>query len=192
MINISNKLKVKKASMYSFIHENKLTGLKRALFWDFTIKFEPEFILINHEKRDLESSLSCGWMRIPVMDYKEIKYFQFDKDNPSGIESTFYLHEHNFFDELSGSISFDNSTFFNLNISFKHHNKYAFDEEIIIDKHFSTQLEYTGLIVIPENINIEKNDIEAVKKVAAEYVNLEDYYEPNNEKGFRYDFKPKQ
>lgn len=191
MIDISDKLKVRKASMYATIHENELTGLKRTLFWDITVNFEPETIMIHDQEKELETSLSCGWIRIPVMDYRQIKNFQFNQDNPSGIETTFYLHEHDCVDQLSGSLSYDGSAMFTLHIHVKHHIRYAFEEELIIDKHFSTQVEYTGLMIVPGNININEDDVEAVKKAASEYVHLEDYDEPVSVKGFRYDFKPK-
>jgi|GEM_PF-5531340 len=40
MVDISDLLVVKEASIFSFIHENIHTGLERNMFWYFTIEFE--------------------------------------------------------------------------------------------------------------------------------------------------------
>src|SRR5262245_37184839 len=85
--------------MYAHVHENRLTGLKRNLFWAVSIDFAP----IRYADSDFRCRMSCEWIPWDARDWRQLDGQKLDveyeangtvKNGPPSVEASFYMTEH--------------------------------------------------------------------------------------------------
>jgi hypothetical protein len=104
----TQKLQARGGYIYCLVFENEAVGIKRNLFWSFSLEFEP----IGNES---EMIMTCEWVPRQFRHWKELDglIFQADYDE-NGIEGSFYVCGHDAMKHVSVSVQYTQNNFFEL------------------------------------------------------------------------------
>lgn len=179
--------------LYAHIHENELTGLARNLFWCLSIKFAP----VEYEDSSLECSMACEWIPWEARDWRSldqqslrVKYDAdgFPEEEDTIIEASFYTYYHQPAREVFLELAYAHSTVFHVTM------KMVVDfRKTQLQISAETDVPYTGLFVVKDNLTPKPTSVAKVLKVAEEFVDVQCYDEPIAvDGGWKWVFSPKK
>ncbi len=174
--------------IYCHIFENQLTGVARDAYWSVTIDFAP----LVYGKDTFRCNAMVEWLQLGKGDFRNIRQHRINLPDASHAEASFYMTEH------------DNASSTSMLLSYIDNDRFRVELEMIVDFHgyfggdanpamrvaASTELQFTGLIVVPGNLDPKPTDEAAVISTASQFLDLSGYDPPLNQ-GFRYLFRPK-
>lgn len=155
------------------ITENPMTGLKRGLFWRFTVKFEP----FEYRGEKVSPSMTISGVRLPIRDWRELVGTKIQGEyGQDDIESSFYVWSH------------DVAPSFTLEVIERKENAFRVAIRMIVEFSGSDStdadprmpveadcwLPFRGLVVAPELLP-SKDDRRAAREIAAQHVDLSTY-----------------
>lgn len=175
-----------KAEIYGHLFENALTGVTRNVFWNIDVEFQP-VILLGEE---WTPRFACEWLVWPVREMDDLDGMSIEAAvQPDMVESTLYLvAEHHWVTTERLIIR-------------RVGNTYRLEAAIRVDIdtgedrlqdlfEFSCDLEFTGVIVVPDNFEPKLSSSDGVTSAMDPFVAIEAFESPIVD-GFRYLFKPK-
>lgn len=177
--------------VYCHIFENENTGLQRGLFWSVTLDVNPP---TKHMQGD-SSSISCEWMRWSVRNWQDLCVNREAFDwNDSEKEASLYWLGYHAAKNATVSVRRQNQkgSMFHVHINMD----VVYTEDSLANLAISTVVEssgivpFTGLIIVPENIGISRDDDRAIDEAVAEYVDPAWFHKKQVTKN-GYIFKPK-
>jgi hypothetical protein len=175
-------------SIYSHVFENTSTGLQRGHFWSLTIDFAP----VEYDESEWDCSVMIEWMRFPVRDWRLLNdshVAEAMKDEL--VEASFYLTRHDWatVKELTLKHIADNRfrACLKLVVDFQGFTGDDVDPEMEITA--ETDIEYTGIIVVPDNLFPKPNTPEQVMEVVSQFANPAAYHSPEKD-DFRFMLRP--
>lgn len=175
-------------SMVSHIFENTSSGLQRGHFWSLTIDFAP----LEYDECDWDCNVMIEWMQFPIRDWRLLNDSHVAaaiKDDR--IEATFYLTRHDWatVKELSLKHIAENRfrARLKLIVDFQGFTGDDIDPEMQIT--VETDIEYTGLIVVPDNLFPEPKTLEQVMEAVEQFADPAAYHSPEKD-DFRYVLRP--
>ena len=174
--------------IYCHIFENHLTGVSRDAYWSVRVDFAP----LVYGGGSFRCNAMVEWLQLGDGDYRNVVKHKINLPDASHAESSFYVTEH------------DNAKSTSMLLSYVDNDRFRVELEMIVDFHgylggdansamrvaASTELQFTGLIVVPGNLDPKPADEPAVISVASEFLELSGY-DPPLKQGFRYLFRPK-
>lgn len=175
--------------MYSHIHENPNANLQRDHFWSIRIDFAP----IEYGDESWDCSAASEWIRFNVRDWRELHDTQHERlaYDPL-VESSFYMTEHDPADVTLLTLSHVGANRFHVRMEMlvDFHGYLGGDENPDMPVAAETEIEYTGLVIVPENLFPKPSTVEELNEVASPFVDLSAYHEPKQDR-FRFVFRPK-
>lgn len=177
-------------SMYSHVFENASTGLQRGHFWSLSIDFAP----IEYDGSEWDCSTMIEWMQFPVRDWRSLNGAHASTAiEDELVESSFYLTRHDWatVKELTLKHIADNRFRASLTaiVDFQGFTGDDVDPEMEVTA--ETDIEYTGIIIVPDNLFPKPNTPQHVSEVVAQFADLAAYHTPEQD-GFRYVMRPVQ
>lgn len=175
--------------MYSHIFENSAVGISRDHFWSITVNFAP----IEYADESWDCSMTSEWIRFGVRNWRDLDECSLTvSPDDDFIESSFYMTEH------------DPGFSTDLSLSYLDTNRFHIRMQMIVDYHgysggdanpdmlvaAETEVDYTGLIVVPDNLFPKPSTPQMVNEVAEDFVNLSVYCEPEADR-HRFVLRPK-
>ena len=163
--------------IYCHIFENEHVGLARNLFWSITIAFEP----IQYGENKFECSMTCEWITWPIRDWRALHGRQIDLNyGDDGVESSFYLSRHDLANHTTLSLRHrvENRFTVAMSMTVDFLGYYGGDENPEMMVHAETDVPFTGLIIIPENLCPKPTTIAELKHIAADFFDLSSFREP--------------
>ena len=187
MVFPAHLLKPNGGEIYCHIFENQHTGVARDAYWSITVDFAP----IVYGKDKFRCNAMVEWLQFTKRDFRELAEYRIVLPDGSQAEASFYINEH------------DNASSTSLTLNYLGDDRFHVDLEMIVDFHgyaggdanpalrvvASTELQYTGLIVVPGNLDPKPEDEAGVIAAASQFVELASY-DPPLKQGFRYLFRP--
>ncbi|MFN7844387.1 MAG: hypothetical protein ACK5N9_21925 [Pirellula sp.] len=184
----ANQLRPIGGEIYCHIFENQLTGVTRDAYWSVTIDFAP----LVYGKDTFRCNAMVEWLQLGNGDFRNIAQLRINLPDASHAEASFYMTEH------------DNASSTSMLLSYIDNDRFRVELEMIVDFHgyvggdanpamrveASTELQFTGLIVVPGNLDPKPTDEVAVIRTASQFLDLSGY-DPPLKQGFRYLFRPK-
>ncbi len=185
----ANELRAVGGEIYSHVFENRRTGIARDAYWSVAIDFAP-FLYGNTTFR---CNATVDWLQLGKCDFRNIVQHRINLPDASHAEASFYMTEH------------DNALSTSMSLSYIDYDRFHVELEMIVDFHGyigddanpamrvagSTELLFTGLIVVPGNLDPKPADETAVIRTASQFLDLSGY-DPPLDHGFRYLFRPKK
>jgi hypothetical protein len=175
--------------MYSHIFENQYTGIAREHFWSITVDFAP----IKYANESWDCSMTSEWIRFGVRNWRDLNNSRLTVPPDDGlVESSFYMTEHDLASSTDLSLAYlaENRFRIRLEMTIDFHGYIGGDANPEMRVAAETEIEYTGLVVIPENLFPKPLTPQLVKNVASEFVDLSAYHEPEKEQ-HRFLLRPK-
>ncbi len=185
----SKALEPSGGQIYCHIFENKHTGLARNLFWSITVDFKP----IQYGDEKFDCSMTCEWIRWPLRDWRDLDGKQLDVEfGEDGIESSFYMTEHDIASHTTLSLHHRRRNVFtvNANMLVDFHGYYGGDADPSMPVHAEVDLPFIGLLVTPANLSPKPTTPTKLKKVVSEFVDLAAYKEPEPWMSHGFIFRP--
>lgn len=184
----ANSLVAVGGSMDSHIFENASAGIDRDHFWSLTIDFAP----IEYEGNEWDCSLTIEWMRLPIRDWRSLNDSHVAKAfEDELVEASFYLTRHDWatVKELSLKHVADNRFRASLTavVDFQGYTGDDVDPEMKISA--EADIEYTELIIVPDNLSSKPKTSQEVSKVAAQFVDTTAYQSAEKD-DFRFVMRP--
>ncbi len=184
----ANQLHPIGGEIYCHIFENQLTGISRDAYWSVTVDFAP----LVYGKDKFRCNAMVEWLQLGNGDFRNIVNQKVNLPDVSHAEASFYMAEH------------DNASSASMMLSYIDNDRFHVELEMIVDFNgylggdvnpamrvaASTELQYTGLIVVPGNLDPKPADETAVVSTASQFLDLSGY-DPPLKQGFRYLFRPK-
>ncbi len=175
-------------SLYSHVFENASTGLERGHFWSLTIDFDP----LEYDENEWDCSVMVEWMQFAVRDWRLLNNSHVAAAlKNEQVEASFYLTRHDWASvkELSLKHVADNRfrACLKLVVDFQGFTGHDVDPEMEITA--ETDIEYTGLIIVPDNLSPEPNTPEEVIEVVSQFADPAAYHSPEKD-DFRYLLRP--
>jgi hypothetical protein len=163
--------------IYGHIFENRHTGLARNLFWSIWVEFEP----MRYGDATFECSMTCEWIQWPVRHWIELDGRELDVEfGEDGVESSFYMTGHHVANHTMLALHHRREALFaasmRMSVDFRGH--YGGDEDPALAVHAEVDLPFTGLIIMPENLFPKPSSLDEVRSVAAEFVDLSGFRDP--------------
>lgn len=181
---ISELLKVSKASFYSRIFENQSIEVERNIFYSIMIEFE-RFEIKDFE---LKCNIQGDWNYIQNRDWKDINIVLGNEIQDES-EWTFYTTSHDWVDRAKAHLRFDETKFI-IDLHFECKISHVFDFALIINKSITTEIEYKGLLLQPHHLKIDPEMVNEVRDVVNQFIDIQNYEEPVIENN-TYFYKPK-
>ena len=174
--------------IYCHIFENHLTGVSRDAYWSVTVDFAP----LVYGKDSFRCNAMVEWLQLGNRDYRNIVKHKINLPDGSHAEASFYLTEHENASSTSMCLSCVDSDRYQveLNMIVDFHEYLGGDANPAMRVAASTELVFTGLIVVPGNLDPKPADETAVISTASEFLELS-RFDPPLVQGFRYLFRPK-
>lgn len=185
----SSKLIARGGHIYSHIYENATAGIARAHFWSITVDFDP----IDYADESWDCSMTCEWLRFDTKRWTDIgrSLLSLPADDPFA-ESSFYMTEHDLASSTKLTIKHSNANRFHVRLSMVvDFHGYIGDDanpEMLIAA--DTEIEYSGLSIVPDNLFPKPSTSDLAKDVASHFVDVGMYDEPVLQ-GHRFILKPK-
>jgi hypothetical protein len=175
--------------IYCHVFENASAGLPRQLFWSVTIDFKP----IQYGEDEFRCLLTCEWIAWPLRDWRELNGQQLEvNDGDNGIESSFYMTEHD--PAVNTKLAFrhqrDNLFKVNVDMLVDFHGYYGGDENSAMPIHAEIDVPFIGLLVVPGSLFPKPGNAAELRTVAAEFVDLAVYDGPEPWKKHGFVFRP--
>ncbi|MGN6547262.1 MAG: hypothetical protein ACTHK7_19575 [Aureliella sp.] len=174
--------------IYCHVFENARTGLVRDLYWSVTVDFAP--IIYAHERFCCNAMVE--WFRIKGRDFPFVEPFKLSlpADDPIA-ESSFYMTEHAQANSTTLRLACVDSARFHaeLEMVVDFHGYTGDDAEPAMRVAATTELQFSGLIVVLGNLDPSPSSPEEVVALASQFADLSGYDPPLNQ-GFRYLFRP--
>ena len=173
------------AELYSFVHENEMTGCPLGLYWNLSIDLLIESI--SHAPQ----SLACEWLTFSASDWRALEGVT-EKDiiSPATVESTVYTGWHQWaslktlrFGRRSGA-EFEVELQLSLDLELPDG---GVEKDLSI--HAATMLKYIGAIVVPGNLSPKPSSIDLAATVLGQFADLGSFDAAIDER-FRYRFPP--
>jgi hypothetical protein len=176
-------------TLYAHLFENHSTGLTRDLYWGLHIPCQP----IMHEEEEWPCSIVCDWMRFPMDDWRNQDGVNIGRIwSPELSECSVYLGSHHTARLTSIDLHrVSNTTRAHLRIEGAF-DLFGFGELDASDILFAVEaeLDFEGVIVVPENFTPKLDTAAKVRDALQTYVDLQIFEEPYLDR-FRYILKPK-
>lgn len=175
-------------SMYSHIFENASTGLERDLFWSLTIDFAP----IEYDGDTWKCNVMIEWLRFPIRDWRTLNASHVATAIEDDlIEASFYLTRHDWatVKELTLRRHADNRFHVQLKAVVDFQGFAGDDVDPEMEIIAETEVEYLGMIIVPENLFPKPNTPHQVADVVAKFADPEAYHVPEKD-DFRYLLRP--
>jgi len=179
-------LQPSEGEIYGHLFENSATGLRRGVYWNARIDFEP--VSLDGEEQDC--SLSIEWLALPVRRWRDLDGVELARvTQPDLIECSLYLfEEHN------------RATLRRLQLRKTGPSSFEADFLAIADVDDGSgrrlfevsgrcDLSFTSIIVVPSNLQPEPASELEVQAVLVRFISLEDLSPPLSE-GWRYVLEP--
>lgn len=175
-------------SMYSHVFENTSTGLQRGHFWSLTIAFAP----IEYDGSEWDCSASIEWLQFPVRDWRSLN----DSHVATAIEnelveSSFYLTRHDWATVKDFRLKHIADNRFRVClkavVDFQGFTGDDVDPEMEITA--ETDIEYTEMIIVPDNLFPKPSTAQQVSEVVAQFADPAAYHPPEKD-DFRYMLRP--
>lgn len=184
-----NQLRPIGGEIYCHIFENHHTGLSRDAYWSVTVDFAP----LVYGKDSFRCNAMVEWLQLGNADYRNIVKKKINLPDASHAEASFYMSEHDCASSSSMLLSYiDNDRFeVELEMIVDFHGYLGGDVNPAMRVSASTDLVFTGLIVVPGNLDPKPADETTVISTASQYLDLSGY-DPPLKQGFRYLFRPKK
>lgn len=176
----ADKLKANGGEIYGCIHENRLTGVARHLFWSVTLRFDP----IIYERQNWECSMTCDFPS-RISDWRRLDNFGLKVEiDDEVIESSFYLVAHDWGKETELFLQRDEGKFFNVSMSMIVDFTGLMGNDANPEMFVAGQaiVPFKGVFVTPENLFPKPTGVAEVKEIAKDYIDLSAYHEPQQEK----------
>lgn len=175
-------------SMYSHIFENASTGLQRGHFWSLTIDFTP----IEYDGSEWHCSTMIEWMQFPVRDWRSINdsHVAIAIEHEM-VEASFYLTRHDWAMVKDFRLKHITANRFRAYVkAFVNFQGFTGDDvnpdmEITAE----TDIEYTGLIIVPDNLFPKPDTPQRVSEVVSQFADPAAYHPPEKD-DFRYVLRP--
>ena len=177
----SHLLKGNGGEIYAYIHENRLLGLARNIFWSVTLRFEP----IVYEGERWECSMTCEWIRWPFRDWRDLDNVRLKVDsNDQLVESSFYLVEHDTGRDTQVLLQRHEANLFRVRMSMivDFTGLTGNDSNPDMVAAGETIVPFRGVVVTPDNLYPKPTTVADVKEIAKDYIDLTAYEEPRQEK----------
>ena len=131
------------------------------------------------------------WLQIANRDYRTLDHYRIMFHSDSKAEASFYATEHESVSSTSMMLNYIANDRFHvaLEMSVDFHGYLGGDANPALQVVASTEIRYTGLIVVPGNLEPELDDEDAVIAAASQLVDLTGNESPLKQ-GFRYVFRP--
>ena len=193
----AKSLKPAGGQIYAHIHENELSGLKRALFWSVSVEFAP----LRYADDDFKCGMSCESIRWTTRDWRDLDRQELDvefntdgtvKRGPPGVEASFYMTSHDPAKRVSLRLRHEGAGKFatSMRMLVDFHGYAGGDRNPNLEVAANTTIPYLGLILVKANLDPKPTTIAKAISVADEFVDVSTYREPVDE-GWRWLFPPK-
>ena len=184
----SHLLKGNGGEIYAYVHENRLLGLERSLFWSVTVRFEP----IVYEGERWECSMTCEWIPWPVRDWRGLDNVRLKVESDDQlIESSFYLVAHDLGTDTEVLLQRHEANLFRVRMSMTvdFTGLTGNDRNAVMVVAGEAIVPFQGVFVTPENLYPKPTTVADVKEIAKDYIDLTAYQEPQQE-NHNFIFKP--
>ena len=172
--------------IYAHVFENLRTGVRRNLFWNLSVEFEP----VHMEDEQWDCSFAVEWLTWPVRTWPELNGMELEKVVlPEMVESSLYLmaehhpvalHELRL-TELRGN-TFEAAFSASAQISTEHGNRTA-------PASFVCPLRFTGIIVVRDNLEPKPSTAAQAGEAVAPFIQMDRLRQPRSEQ-WRYVLEP--
>ncbi len=174
--------------IYCHIFENSLAGIQRGIWWSVTVAFMP----VIYCNSACECSMTCEWIPWPLRNWHDLDGHELETYyGEHGIESSFYLCDHMVGTRTSLAIALKEANVFSIRMKMEVESNKCNAEcgktnaRVVA----ATDVAFTGLLVVPENLDPAPVTVDQAKEVASRFVDLGVYQEPTWE-GHTYRFAP--
>ena len=183
--------------IYSHIHENQLTGLKRNLFWSVFMEFKP----IRYAGCKFQCAMLCDWIPWAARDWRQLDGSSLEvefrkngsvKTGPKTVEASFYMTEHDQARRIALRLRLDDRTKFTATMKMivDFHGYADGDKDPNLPAAGRTKINYFGLIIVKDNLRPKLTTESKALAVAEKFTDLSTYRAPVDE-GWRWVFKPR-
>ena len=173
--------------IYGHIFENPVVGIRRDLYWNWSVDFQP--IMLDGDEWD--RSLAIEWLTWPIRRWCELDGMGLGKAcHPELIECSLYL----FAEHHQASLRL---------LELRKNGPETFEAEFsavadvddgsrqrLLDVSGRCKITFTNLIVVSSNLQPKPASALEAQAAVAEFIDLIDLKEPHSEE-WRYLFKPK-
>lgn len=183
-----DKLKCVGGVIYSHLFENLYTGVPRDLYWTVEFDFDP--IVVDGSSWDVVALVE--WLRFPGQRIEKLSNVQFDFDNNDPLlEASFYFVEHEtpHRTRLTLDHAGNNQVRASLRMEIDFPSHLDFEETPDMQLQLNSVLHYKGMVLVPQNLNLESPTAAEISALAGEYIDLLSHDPPVFEK-FRWVFRP--
>lgn len=173
----SSKLVSDGGKIYAHIFENPNTGLKRGIFWSVTVHFKP----IKYADESFRCSTTCEWIPWKAANWLDLHGRHFDVEyGECGIESSFYSGEHDICTRTRLRLAHKDTCRFHVSVDVivDFQGCCGGDENPAMPVSARADVPFTGLLVVPANLEPAPANLDEAKEIAAEFVDLATYEEP--------------
>jgi hypothetical protein len=185
----SDQLIAKNGEIYAHVFENINVGIVRNLFWSITIDFKP----VVYAGKKWSCSMTCEWIPWAIKDWRKLHGKHLDVAyGENNIESSFYMGEHNiglrtqlWLVRTTNNVF---STKIEMTVDFKGYS--GRDEVPTMKVAAIADIPFTGILVVPDNLEPKPTNMDEIKNAASQFVELSCYYDPKQQ-NHAYIFKPK-
>lgn len=184
----ANQLRPNGGEIYCHIFENQLTGVTRDAYWSVTVDFAP----LLYGKDTFRTLAMVEWLQFRIRDFRDIKQYRINLPDSSHAEASFYMTEHDNAAATSMLLSYIGDARFHVELEMMvdFHGYLGGDANPVMRVAASTELQFTGLIVVPGNLDPKPDDEAAVISTASQFLDLSGF-DPPLKQGFRYLFRPR-
>lgn len=177
--------------IYAHIFENSAVGLPRGLFWSVTIEFGP----ILHGKEEFDCSMTCEWLLPGIRDWRSLngQDWAYLAEGESTVETSFYMTQHDEAElrKLTLKYKHENIIEVSMEMSVNFSGYFGGDEDPCMQVNAEkVELPLSNLIIVKGNLEPAPTSVEEAISIAAEYVDLSAFHEPEDE-DWRYVFAPR-
>jgi len=169
----------KGGQIYCHIFENRLA---RSLSWSITVEFEP----LRYGDEGFSCSMTCEWIRWPVRNWRELDGRRLEGED--GIESTFYMTEHNTGRRTELVLRRRRANIFmvKMNMLVDFHGHFGDDGNPAMAVHAEVDVPFVGLLVIRDKPATPAE----LQEIASEFVDLSAYEAPEPWRQHGFIFRP--
>jgi len=167
--------------IYAHIFENGSQGIERGIFWSVTVNFKP----IKYGDGSYQCAIICEWIPWQVSNWLDLHDRCVDVAlDEDGIESSFYMVEHNICTRMKLRLAHKDSCNFlvSLDAVVDFQGYYGGDENAAMPVKARVDVPFIGLLVVPANLEPSPTSMSEAKDIAAKFVDLSTYQEPKKQK----------
>jgi hypothetical protein len=162
--------------LYSWIFQNKTVKLPRNHFWSFTIDFKR----MKYEGMDVGPCMTIDWITLPIRRWQDLVGLNLKgRYGDRGIESTFYVWEHDYGEQFSLEVLKRRGRSFlvRMEMEVDFHGYAGTDRNRRLPVRAQTWLKYNGLTV-PDVLDRLRPTMKQARLIAGQFMDMTVYGVP--------------